>query len=74
MEGKRGQLIPLTDRQKHARLISKAVASGARQDKACKVIGLSARTLHRWRIDDSIGSDKKPTATRSEPLNKLSIK
>ena len=41
MEGKRGQLIPLTDRQKHARLISKAVAAGARQDKACEVIGLS---------------------------------
>ncbi len=74
MEGKRGQLIPLTDRQKHARLVSKAVASGARQDKACEVIGLSARTLQRWRIDGAIGEDKRPTALRPEPLNKLSVK
>lgn len=30
---KRGQLISLTDRQKHAQLVSTAIASGARQDK-----------------------------------------
>ena len=72
MEGKRGQLIPLTDRQKHARLISKAVAAGARQDKACEVIGLSTRTLQRWRIDGVIGEDKRATAIRPEPQNKLS--
>jgi len=74
LEGKRGQLIPLTDRQKHARLISKAVAAGARQDKACEVIGLSTRTLQRWRIDGGIGEDKRPTALRPELLNKLSAK
>jgi hypothetical protein len=67
LEGKRGQLIPLADRQKHARLISKAVAAGARQDKACEVIGLSTRTLQRWRIDGAIGEDKRPTAIRPEP-------
>jgi hypothetical protein len=71
LEGKRGQLVPLTDRQKHAQLISKAVAAGARQDKACEVIGLSTRTLQRWRIDGGIGEDKRPTAIRPEPLNKL---
>ncbi len=69
---KRGQLIPLTDRQKNARLNSKSVAAGARQDKACDVIGLSTRMLHRWRIDGVIVEDKRPTATRPEPLNKLS--
>jgi len=72
LEGKRGQLISLTDRQKHAQLVSKAVASGARQNKACEVIGFSARTLQRWRIDGIIGADKRPTATRPEPGNKLS--
>ena len=72
MEGKRGQLISLTDRQKHAKLINKAVALGARQAKACEVIGLSIRTLQRWRIDGAIGEDKRPTAIRPEPLNKLS--
>jgi len=74
LEGKRGQLIPLCDRQKHARLVSHAVAPGARQDKACEVIGLSTRTLQRWRIDGAIGEDKRPTAIRPEPLNKLSAK
>jgi putative transposase len=74
LEGKRGQLIPLTDRQKHARLISKAVAAGARQDKACEVIGLSTRTLQRWRIDGGIGEDKRSTAIRPEPPNKLSVR
>ena len=72
MEGKRGQLISLTDRQNHAQLVSIAVASGARQDKACDVIGFSTRTLQRWRIDGEISADKRPTATRSEPGNKLS--
>ena len=74
MEGKRGQLITLTNRQRHAQLISKAVASGARQDKACEVIGLSARTLQRWRIDGAIDEDKRPTSIRPEPQNKLSAK
>jgi hypothetical protein len=74
LEGKRGQLIPLTDRQKHARLISKVVAAGVRQDKACEVIGLSTRTLQRWRIDRGIGEDKRPIAIRPEPVNKLSVK
>jgi hypothetical protein len=74
LEGKRGQLIPLTDRQNHARLVSHAVASGARPDKACEVIGLSTRTLQRWRIDGVIGEDKRSTAIRSAPLNKLSAK
>jgi putative transposase len=72
LEGKRGQLISLTDRQEHAQLVSTAVASGARQDKACEVIGFSTRTLQRWRIGGSIGADKRPTATRPEPGNKLS--
>ena len=72
MGGKRGQLITLTDRQKHAGLISEAVASGARKNEACKVVGLSIRTLQRWHVGGDIGEDKRPTATRSVPPNKLS--
>lgn len=72
MEGKRGQLTSLVDRQKHAQWVCTAVALGARQDKACDVIGLSTRTLQRWRIEGEIGADKRPTATRPEPRNKLS--
>ena len=50
------------------------MASGARQDKACEVIGLSTRTLQRWCIDGGIGEDKRPTAIRPEPPNKLSLR
>lgn len=38
------------------------------------MIGLSIRTLQRWRIDGVIGDDKRPTAIRPAPLNKLSAK
>jgi hypothetical protein len=72
LEEKRGQLTSLVDRQKHAQWVCTAVALGARQDKACDVIGLSTRTLQRWRIEGEIGADKRPTATRPEPRNKLS--
>lgn len=33
---------------------------------------MSTRTLQRWRIDGAIGEDKRPTAIRPAPLNKLS--
>jgi putative transposase len=72
LEGKRGQLFSLADRQKHAQLVSNAVASGARQDKTCEVIGFSTRTLQRWRIGDEVGADNRITAIRLEPGNKLS--
>jgi putative transposase len=36
------------------------------------MIGLSARTLQRWQVNDVVGEDKRPTATRSAPINKLS--
>lgn len=72
MERKKGRLISLTDRQNHAQWVCTAIESGARQDKACEVIGLSTRTLQRWRVDGDISADKRPSATRPEPGNKLS--
>ena len=36
------------------------------------MIGSSTRTLQRWRINGSIGADKRPTVTRSKPGNKRS--
>ena len=72
MGGKRGQLIKLTDRQEHVELINQAIISGARQDKACEMIGLSTRTLQRWQVNGVVGEDKRPTATRPAPINKLS--
>lgn len=50
-------------------LIDEAVASGARQSRACDVIGLDPRTLQRWRAQD-IGDDGRAGPKRS-PRNKL---
>lgn len=36
------------------------------------MIGLSTRTLQRWQVGGDITADKRPTATRPEPENKLS--
>ena len=53
-------------------LIDEAVTAGARQSKACDVIGLSLRTLERWR-EQGIGEDRRAGPKRS-PKNKLSAK
>lgn len=46
-------------------LIAEAVHDGARQSKACAVLGLTCRTLRRWRAADSLvdrrkGAPRKP--------------
>jgi len=46
-------------------LIAEAVHAGARQSKACAVLGLTCRTLRRWRAADSLidrrkGASRKP--------------
>lgn len=42
-------MIALPERQKLLEWVNDAVAAGARQHKACALVGLSARTLQRWR-------------------------
>lgn len=49
--------------------VNKAVESGARLHKASGVIGLSARTIIRWRQDN--GEDRR-RGPKTEPANKLS--
>lgn len=53
-------------------LIDEAVAAGARQSRACGLIGIDARTLQRWRAN-GIGDDRR-AGPRKEPSNKLSKK
>jgi len=50
-------------------LVNEAVAEGARQHRACAMMGLSARTLQRWQQDE--GSDRRTTRLY-EPPHKLS--
>ena len=50
-------------------LVEEAVASGARQAKACEVLGISERTLQRWRKE---GLEDQRRGPDGEPANKLS--
>lgn len=50
-------------------LIDEAVRSGARQERACEVLGLSARTVQRWRRD---GGEDGRSEPRPAPANALS--
>ncbi|MEA3230399.1 MAG: hypothetical protein U9Q05_01405 [Thermodesulfobacteriota bacterium] len=53
--------------------VNEACAAGARQSKACEVIGLSSRTLQRWRENGQVKADGRgQPASRSEPHSKLS--
>lgn len=61
------------DRQEIAALIAAATEAGARPSAACAEIGLSPRTLRRWRDPDGdIHEDRRPFAERPAPANKLS--
>ena len=51
--------------------LTEAIAAGARQDRACAVLGLSARTVQRGRQDESVRSDRRPER-RQNPPSKLS--
>ncbi len=57
------------DRAHIISLISQAQASGARQTLACEIIGISSKTLQRWRKPDTV-QDGRLDAIH-EPVNKL---
>lgn len=57
------------DRRKLLLLVDEAIASGARSRPCAEVLGLSARTLRRWRGNSD---DSRPSALRARPGNALS--
>ena len=59
-----------TERAEIIKLIDEAKMSGARQSKACKIIGISCRTLQRWQQDDT--HDGRIDAKHA-PANKLTV-
>lgn len=61
----------LSQRGQIIELVAAAVAAGARQEQACEVIGLSGRTLQRWKMDGADAGDRRPTRLQ-KPANKLS--
>ncbi len=53
-------------------LIKEATQAGARESVACAELGISRRTLQRWRSDATPLEDQRPMAIRPRPHNKLS--
>ena len=68
----RGHMTSLEDRRIIVRHIDEAHAAGARFVSACKVAGITARTLQRWRAEGGqILPDGRRTASRPQPAHAL---
>jgi len=65
-------MISASDRQLAITLIQEAVQAGARERLACIELGLTQRTLPRWRRDGSPDEDQRPHTGRQAPSHKLS--
>lgn len=66
-------MIDLQDRREHARDIEAAQQAGARLHKACEVVGITARTLQRWKAGQGLAAgDGRPQAVRPVPSHALS--
>jgi len=64
-------MTTLPERQQYVEWINEAVNTGARKTQACRIAGLSMRTLQRWNEGNEVTEDRRPTASRPEPKNKL---
>lgn len=65
-------MISAQNRKKAISLVKKAVSSGARQFKACELLGISERTLQRWKRPDKNAEEDQRPYTKRVPANKLS--
>lgn len=66
-------MIGPEDRRTLVHQISIAHTSGARLPMACEIVGISVRTLQRWRMHDGrVRSDQRPQAKRPTPAHALS--
>lgn len=65
-------MIALSQRQEMIADIEQAQRDGATQAAACVELGVSVRTLERWKQGGEIRPDGRPDAERPEPAHKLS--
>jgi putative transposase len=63
-------MTTLEERQQVVELVKEASTAGARQEKACAVLRLSARTLQRWQDGETVRGDQRPLR-QYEPPHKL---
>ena len=64
-------MIALSERQQIVSWIEEAHAAGARRSRACGVLGITLRTLQRWRQSGEVSEDGRCTRDVI-PANKLS--
>lgn len=64
-------MISAPDRAEAIKLIAEAKESGASEKKACNELGISLRTIQRWRELGAPKEDQRPLAKRPVPANKL---
>ena len=64
-------MISLPQRQQIMQWVEEANTAGARCDKACELLGITPRTLQRWRQDGELLDDARRTRS-FVPANKLS--
>jgi putative transposase len=62
-------MTTLTQRSQVITLVGDAITAGARQDRACRAISLSERTLQRWQSDQA-KADRRSTRVQ-RPKNQL---
>jgi len=65
-------MISAPDRRNACELIEEAVQAGARRERACAELGITARTYRRWTEEGRVRADARPQAERPRPVNKLS--
>ena len=63
MGGQRGRLIGATERYQAIILINEASIAGARRHKSCELLGLTVRTLERWKKEKG-QCDQRASAPR----------
>ena len=68
--GGRGRLHPLEVRRQVCRLVAQAMEDGARLSSACRLLGLSGRTVQRWRKPERAQDGR--LKARRRPANRLS--
>jgi len=66
-------MTSLVQRERIVTLVDDAVDAGARRQLACEVIGLSIRTLQRWRLvgRTTVTADQRPTVVRPASPHQL---
>ncbi len=70
MESRRGRLISEDEKRKVLELIGDACKAGAKQQTACEIVGISPKTIQRWKCQENLKDGRNDR--KIPPHNKLS--